>query len=191
MNLVMVTLNNEAFRDLAICSVPEKASYCVRYGYRFVSCSIQDELERPPSWYKIKVIEETLHLGDWVFWTDCDSIVWNPDLPLMGFADDRYDLILSTDLNGINSGNFFIKNSGFIKDLLKQWWDAPVWTLNHMWWEQKQLMLMHQNSEELRRKTKLVDQKYFNAYVPSVETVIRHYAAMPIEERLKAMRERL
>ena len=60
---------------------------------------------------------------DWVFWTDADSLIMNPSIPLEKLIDDRYFLIIckQSDHIMINSGQFLIKNDPisfkFLKDV--------------------------------------------------------------------------
>jgi len=191
MSLAIVTMNDERFEGISKCSAPGKVSYCILHGYGFFSDFIETNQDRPTAWYKIKVIQKILPLCEWIFWSDADSVIWNPNLPLDRHIDDKFDVIVSKDLNGINMGNFFIRNTEFVNDLLVVWWNCPEPMIKHMWWEQRRFTDIFENSIELRNKTKVVEQKYFNSYIDTEETIIKHYPGYPLDRRLKLMGEEL
>ena len=81
------------------------------------------------------------------FWSDADSFVINSEIKLEQFIDNEKDFIIGVDEHiqvnirasryvGINSGQFFIKNTPWSINLLNTWWEqhkidsdpsAPQW----------------------------------------------------------------
>jgi hypothetical protein len=107
-------------------------------------------------------MQRCLPQSSWVFWSDADSLITNPEIRLEGFLHDDADLIIGEDSNGINSGQWFLRNCAWSVELLQRVWDSTEW-IDHGWWEQKALMeLMVQ--ERYRERVQVVNQRLFNSY---------------------------
>jgi hypothetical protein len=115
----VLTAYDDARAAVAAVSSPSKAAYCQRHGYDFVQRTSKDfDRSRPPAWSKLRFIADLLPYYDWVFWTDCDSLVMDQSCPLEAFLlDERCShLILPHDdlglgVHHVNTGNFFARNS--------------------------------------------------------------------------------
>ncbi|GJJ69858.1 hypothetical protein EMPS_02207 [Entomortierella parvispora] len=82
-----------------------------------------------PAWAKIKILKDELdrqldpskagkgekeeyvkqERHDWIFWIDTDAILMEMGVRLEQFLDNRYSLIITKDVNGLNAGVFFLK----------------------------------------------------------------------------------
>jgi hypothetical protein len=139
---VVVTVNDELYKPLAEWTVDKnKKVYCERHGY--VLKHYEDGAEslvgkpmragNPPipedhlpiGWAKVYAIKDTFekyHDCEWIFNTDCDSMITNMDIKLEDiikeYADENTHVLIPADCNGINCGNMFIKNSPIGKAFL-------------------------------------------------------------------------
>lgn len=62
-------------------------------------------------WDRIPAVMTILHLYDWVWMLDLDTIIMAPTIPLERFLDPRSDVIVGADCNGPNSGSTIYRNS--------------------------------------------------------------------------------
>lgn len=139
---VVVTVNDELYKPLAEWTVDKnKKVYCERHGY--VLKHYEDGAEslvgkpmragNPPipedhlpiGWAKVYAMKdafEKYHDCEWIFNTDCDSMITNMDIKLEDiikeYADENTHVLIPADCNGINCGNMFIKNSPIGKAFL-------------------------------------------------------------------------
>jgi len=120
---------------------------------------------RAPSWSKILFAKRHLPSCDWLFWTDADSIITNFDTRLETFIDENYNFIITKDINGMNGGHWFIKNTPWSYEFLDDVW-AQESRIDHVWWEQQAIMDVY---DKYKEKIKIVPNKLFNAYPDSWE----------------------
>lgn len=191
--LAMVTLTNSRFAAFAADSVPGKAAYCIRHGYGFFSWFLSDNQDRPASWYRLKTLLECGRAHKWLFCTDADSVIWNPALPLLPHVDEKYELIVTWDGSGLNTGNYFIRLTPWMRRFICDvWWktDDPDEIVHHTW-EQNRLRVLFKKTRELRKRTKVVDQRVFNAFAADPDTIIMHYSGLAdLDERLRVQKAR-
>lgn len=153
------------YKEAVQIGVENKRLYCEMHGYDFI-CGEEDlDSSRPIPWSKIVLIQKVLKNSDykWIFWTDADSLVMNLETRLEDFLDEDYNLIIGKDYNGINSGQFFLKNCPWSLELLSNIYNHTE-CVHHDWWEQKALMLEIEKHPELLSFTKIVPQRLFNTY---------------------------
>ncbi|XP_078153613.1 alpha-1,2-galactosyltransferase gmh3-like [Carex rostrata] len=109
-----------------------KKTYAEKMGYGFVDATTLVDRSRPPNWSKILAIQSSLRFYDWVFWNDADTVITNLDVSLesilfglIGHGDIQSspDLVVTEDLNGVNSGVFFIRKSEWSQRFLEKWWN--------------------------------------------------------------------
>lgn len=113
-----------------------KQTYCEIHGYDFFYITESLDPSRHCAWSKIKAIENVLANYDWVFWTDADSLIMNPNIPLEKLVDDRCFLIIckQSDNKTINSGEFLIKNEAISFNFLKEVYKCDL--INEGFYEQ-------------------------------------------------------
>jgi galactosyl transferase GMA12/MNN10 family len=113
--IAIFTVIDEAYDDKAYAGVgaisyENKSRYARRYGYSLIRSGLL-VAERNIAWSKIWAVLTLMEAFDWTFVMDADVVITNPELPLESMIDDRFDLIISEDENGLNAGNFFVRNS--------------------------------------------------------------------------------
>ena len=131
----VVTVNDEAYESLAEWTVHKnKKLYCEKHNYTLyhsgdAAANIAKmpfmaklppipETHYPMGWAKVYAMKdafEKYHDCEWIFNTDCDSMITNMDIKLEDiikeYADENTHVLIPADCNGINCGNMFIKNS--------------------------------------------------------------------------------
>ena len=140
MRVLILTLADEKFSDIAEISTPNKKRYAKHHGYGFVCVDELPAPDRSASWNKIRAIQERLDEFNWIFWTDADSLIMNGDIRIEDIiGDNRQDLIMTKDTNGLNAGQFLIKNSAWSHSFLWTVWSQTQF-LDHAWSEQAAIM---------------------------------------------------
>ena len=160
----------EWYQHVTQPSYDNKAAYCERHGYRFHAYTESLDTSRPIPWSKVLIILEIMEDPDceWVFWTDADSLIMNSKIKLKYFLDDRYDMIVASDFNGINTGQFFIRNCKWSKDFLARVY-AKEEFINNGWWEQAAIIDLYNNADSKDRDhIKVLKQRAMNSYVPEM-----------------------
>jgi len=124
--IVTLVCGSEYHKLLTPESVDNKRDYAKTHGYGFHVVMDQLDGSRPCVWSKILVIQKYLRLYQWIMWIDNDAKFTN----FFTRIEDRIqafshlDLLIGSDWNGINAGVFFIKNSEwsfqFLKDVYSQ-----------------------------------------------------------------------
>ena len=161
----VLTMYDEKFKKIGMLASKNKRDYCSKHGYDFFETTQLLDPSRPAPWSKIVMIYQHLENNDWIYWSDADSLIMNSDIKLEGLIDEKYDLILTKDFYGnINSGSFFIKNTDWSRNYLKEIYGC-VQFLNHPFWENAAVIHLHQTREDIRAKTKLVDSRVMNCFV--------------------------
>ena len=144
-----------------------KKAYCEKHGYNFHYYTESKDLSKPIPWTKVKIIQELFQDPniEWVFWTDADSLIMNPDIRLESFIDRRYDMIVASDFNDINTGQFFIRNCKWSRDFLERVYTNEGF-IDHGWWEQDSFIDLYYNNKKDRRHIKILSQRCMNSYDP-------------------------
>jgi len=106
-------------------------------------------VNRKPSWLKVKAVERYLASGDydWVFWIDGDTVIMNDNVRLESFLPEEEEgqdvdvgtrqtmekdraevpsLILTKDHRGINAGVWFMRRSEWSMRFLAHWWSLSL-----------------------------------------------------------------
>jgi galactosyl transferase GMA12/MNN10 family len=163
--VTVLTAYDQAFAAVGDISRANKECYCRRHGYTFRCRTDQFDASRPPAWSKVLFLLEELAASDWVFWSDADSLVMNSAVPVTWFLDDAYDLIISADcFNGLNTGNFFVKNSAWSRSFLETVYRQEQF-IHHPFWENAAVIDLYRRSAEMQRRVLVLPNKLFNAYL--------------------------
>src|SRR5438105_3165115 len=111
MRIAVVTMATAEVEAVGRLSLPGRRAYCRRHGYELIVGERSLDAGRPAVWSKLLLLLEHLDRFDWLFWSDADSLILRPDVPLTDFVDPAYDLLVSHDcVPGVNSGHFLISN---------------------------------------------------------------------------------
>ena len=199
MKFVLVSAHDEKYKPLAELTLHNnKKIYCERHGYKLhyvddlgekiagkpVKCILPPIPEKyiPGGWGKIFVIKDAMEKypdTDWVFNSDCDVMITNMTIKLEDIiskiADQNTHIIIPADINGINCGNMFIRNSpigkAFLDTIIA---GMPLYRNWYMFENQliQDLFVgthleedgIHQTGTFWGRVGKIVPQKIFNSY---------------------------
>jgi hypothetical protein len=164
-DIVVVTMTiGERYKGVVAAGIENKMSYCKMHGYDFINCGESLDNSRPVPWTKVLLILDVMKNKQykWIFWTDADSLIMNKNKKLEEFIDDGYELIITKDLNAINSGQFFIKNSEWSNEFLHKVYSHEEF-INHHWWEQMGVITELQDANNLMH-VKIMPQRTFNSY---------------------------
>lgn len=140
----------ERYKEATKYSQLSKKKYCEKYGYRYEDDESVYDSTRHPAWSKIKLIQKCLEYDcDYVIWIDADAMIMNDTIPIETYIDkymNDKDFLVSRD-NGyrINTGVWFIKNTQYSKDIMKEVWNNT--TKGEMeYWEQGSFCYFHDNN---------------------------------------------
>jgi len=147
-------------------SIENKKAYCKKHGYDFIISTDSYDLDRYPAWSKIKLIERVLQTGKykWIFWSDADALFMNMAFKLEELIDDDYDFIGCKDCNGFNLGNFFLKNTAWSFDLLKEIYKDKYKYCRI--WENGAFIEIVENDPSYLLRMKVIPQRLMNSYHP-------------------------
>lgn len=153
----------DSARDL---SIQNKREYASRHGYDvhvLTEADVQIQgFPRAKPWLKIPFIASLLSEYEYVWSLDLDTLIVDMSVDIERLTDDRFDLIVGVDQNGINTGSFLLKNSAWSWLFLYTWWlEDNVEPLG--WWEQSAIHKMSKN-ELIGNHIKRVKQQEFNSY---------------------------
>lgn len=143
MRIVMVTIstpNRQPFFQYALDSFKK---YVERWKYSLYVYQTTQDLSRPVSWSKIKVVSDLLkddiQKFDWVVWIDDDIFITNPNIRLEHFIQKcgpQTNFIIASHKEfsqiyaDVNAGAFFVKNTQWSKDFLQRVWDIGNYRYN-------------------------------------------------------------
>ena len=169
MKIIVCSLGiNDWYRDIVKYSINNLDYYCKKNGYEFIFQTENSEDtvfdgQRPPCWYKIKLIKKILEENtdcDYVFWVDIDCQLLNHDLLLEYFIKKYFEedtqLLLTQDNNVLNTGVMFIKNTQYNKDLMDRIWNEKVDDYFQDFHEQTVLANLYQNNEDVKKHVKIL-----------------------------------
>jgi hypothetical protein len=195
----LVSAHNEYYEPLAKKTLDEnKKVYCEKHGYNLyesrdcgeslIGKPLQagnppiPDTHVPLGWGKIYAIKDAMEKNpqsEWFFNTDCDVMITNMTIKLEDIvskiADENTHIIIPVDINGINCGNMFIRNSPIGKAFLDTVISGlPLYRNWYMFENQliQDLFVgshleedgIHQSGTFWGRVGKIVPQRIFNSY---------------------------
>jgi hypothetical protein len=168
LNILVLSLADKEFSGIAEISSPNKQRYAAKHGYEFICADHLIDASRSASWNKVLWIVRSMRvqMPDWIFWTDADSLVMNGEIRLEDIiGDGEHDLIITKDENGLNAGQFLIKNSRWSQEFLSDVWDQEQF-ISHHWWEQEAIkhVLSEMTEEEELKHVRCVPRNAMNCY---------------------------
>jgi len=162
---VVATMHDQGYRSLSqVTCDNNKVPYCELHDYELAIKT--DEWSDVIYFDKIQFLIDILENNPdvkWIWWLDTDALITNFTKKIEDYVDDQYHIIMSTDVNGMNCGSFFIKNSpeslewlkmilGYKEQYKIKKWDNP---------EQTPMIMTY---IKYRDWIKLVPQKEINSY---------------------------
>lgn len=122
--IVFTTFHTENYKDLSDLTFEQnKKKYCEKHGYPII-CKTGNWNNVPIMYEKFYLLTDALYAYqncEWVFYTDCDTLITNFTTRLEDFVKDvpeNIHLIIGSDFNGVNAGNFFFRNSEKTRDFI-------------------------------------------------------------------------
>ena len=162
MRLALLTLYTPEVAAMARAALYNKKDYCAVHGYEHI---VERELldrTRNAMWSKPLAILKHLERFDWIFWTDIDSLILNTSIKAESFCDDNFDLVITQDMNGLNTGQMFFRNTPrsrkFLEDVTQQ-----TQFLTNVWGEQAAFIHLLQQGADLR--VNVLPQQSCNSYL--------------------------
>ncbi|KAL2840618.1 hypothetical protein BJX68DRAFT_271567 [Aspergillus pseudodeflectus] len=110
---------------------------------------------------------------EWLFWSDADTIVMNPNIPLEIFLPppqlSHIHLLLTKDWNGLNNGVFPIRVHPWSVELLTAAISYPIVhpDIPLYWPDQSAMNKLFQENEYFARSVLYCPLRWFNAYMRS------------------------
>ncbi len=148
-----------------------KTYYCRKHNYDFRDDEDCHDKTRPYAWSKVKIILKCLADNyEYVVWIDADTHIMNFDLKLEDFItrlSENRDILLASDVQMINSGVMFIKNTEWSRKFFQVLWNQTDF-LNHPNWEQGAIIHMY--------NTNIIDTKnHITVLPPYMQTEFNSY----------------
>ena len=161
----IITGNTENFSSITEITHPYLIKYCKLHKIDYEIIKIQQNYERPFSWFKIKEILLQLDQDyKYFLWLDADTLIINQHTDINKIIASNKILYISKDFNNINCGVMIWKNSELSKQILSKIYSMTEY-LNHQWWEQAALIeLIEINYLDINNNIEYVDQNILNAY---------------------------
>jgi hypothetical protein len=159
-------------------------------------------LDRPPAWYKIQLILDEFDKGEeWVMWVDADTLLVNNNFDITQLLDKTSEIIISKDINALNTGVMLWKNTPRTRSILNSIWESTEF-MHHPWWENAAFInLYNENLLGMQDVVKIVPQNILNAYDYNLygvscesgqlndESFIFHLPGLPHDLRLVVMKK--
>jgi hypothetical protein len=104
-----------AWQELADIVLPKLEEYCAKHGYKELIY-----------YNKMSILD--LFRYDIIWILDTDTLITNPEIRFTNFVDNKHDIFICKDINGINSGSWIIRNTeasrNFVSTIVNNF-DAP------------------------------------------------------------------
>jgi hypothetical protein len=143
---VLVSLATGDHRLLMAQGAPSLQAYGRRHGWDVLLSSETLDVRRPPSWFKVRLVQELLQTYEHVFWIDADAIVDDLDRNVLAEIDPSKDIWFAShpqghdaDASVLNAGVFLARSTPWTMSLLDAVWRADSY-LDHNWWENAALL---------------------------------------------------
>jgi hypothetical protein len=162
---VVATMHDQGYRSLSqVTCDNNKVPYCELHGYELAVKT--DEWSDVIYFDKIQFLIDILENNPdvkWIWWLDTDALITNFTKKIEDYVDDQYHIIMSTDVNGMNCGSFFIKNSPEALEWLRMILDHKErYKLKR--WDNPEQTPMIMTYIKYKDWIKLVPQKEINSY---------------------------
>jgi len=120
MNIGILAFTTPSFAPVADITVPAFKAYCAMHGYAFCLATGDDwkPRTRKLGFIKTQAVFDAPPQFDALFVVDLDILITNPLVPLESLIHPTADIIVTTDVNGFNSGAYIIRNTKAAKSFL-------------------------------------------------------------------------
>ncbi|KAJ8598627.1 hypothetical protein CTAYLR_003055 [Chrysophaeum taylorii] len=172
----------ERFAEAAL---ENKKRYASRHSYALVVADANAG-NRPAPWAKLPALRRALPQFDWLLYIDGDALFANPEPRLEALVDDAYDVVISEDWGGYNTGVFLVKNSSFVAKLLDDMWDAGTrygLAKPNKWWRHEMPFEFEQRALHFLTRSETWQASADRYGLPTVPPDV----AAPIRDRIKVL----
>jgi len=140
--------------------------YAGRHGYHFyVDNHMWVNKSRPIAWSKLLALRERLNKYKWVMWMDLDTVIMNMDTKLEDIVDDRFDVILTKDNSGLNSGVMLWRNTTWSRNFLLEAYNQDQFLSSTEIYEQRAIIhVLNRNQSANAHHVKYLPQEVMNSY---------------------------
>jgi len=148
MSRIMVTVATGAYSRLLDLSRPGMERYADRHGYELLEVKQAKQIlagssafYRPPSWWKVPLLQAALDEHDEALWVDADVVVVDDDLDVADEVPEGAVQALvrhhTADGEVPNAGVWFVRRDAH--EALQRVWRLDRY-IDHPWWEQAALL---------------------------------------------------
>jgi hypothetical protein len=127
MKIVFTSFHDLNYTSLAKTTLDNnKVPYCIKHGYPLI-VKTDNWHATPLMGYEKAFVIQTAFADypdcEWVFFSECDTFITNMDIKLEDIIkDEQKHFVITTDINGINAGSFFVRNTvegrGYIQAMI-------------------------------------------------------------------------
>jgi hypothetical protein len=172
--IVTLAIGHDFRKGMEPC-LEAKRDYALKHGYSYIEGHEEHwDRSRPIAWSKVPLILGLLSKAPEgaIFWlSDADVLITNPALRLEEHILPHFpagkDMLFCIDACGhLNSGNFFMRNSPWLRD----YWERvgqQTDLIYHIWWENAAMLLEWRDHPEDLTWFEIyeADPTRFNAYL--------------------------
>jgi hypothetical protein len=152
--------------------IQTKRNYAQKHGYDLhIGGKEVWDRSRPIPWSKLLYIQKFIDMYDYLFWSDADVIITNPDISLithvLPLLPPNKDLLWTRDVCGnLNSGNMLLRGkSAWLKDFITRTYQQ-IQFIHHIWWENKAMIhTAEQNPQDAAKIETITNYSLFNSYL--------------------------
>ena len=149
-----------------------KRQYAKKHGYDLhIGGKEVWDRSRPIPWSKLNYILTFIDQYDYLFWSDADVIITNPEVSIrdtiVPLLPPTKDLLWTKDVVGnLNSGNMLLRGkSSWLKDFIQRTYQQ-VDLIHHIWWENAAMIRLFQgNPADTAKIETITDYTKFNVYL--------------------------
>lgn len=132
MRIAIITAVSKSYQVMGALARSNKQAYCEKHGYTYVEYDgtypdrhLDKIINKACNWHKIIVMLEHMDAYDYIVWSDCDTLIMNPDITIESMLVDGKHMIIGQydDPNPaylVHTGNFIVKCSPEMKELLTE-----------------------------------------------------------------------
>lgn len=153
--------------DTSKFSLRNKREYAVKHGYDVVVVDGLRFFDHHPAWAKVPLLFSMLHKYDYIWSLDLDTMILR-DVPLENIITPGYDIIITEDSFGLNTGSFIIKASDWSKVILMYMWGQRTFRGSLFYWEQTPLQCIFSKYSQVRQHMHVVERNVLNSYESDV-----------------------
>jgi hypothetical protein len=191
MKIGVVTITNDHYMPVVHVTHSVNFRYCSDHGYEFHPIHIKPADWAETVWSKIPEMRAFLDRYDWLMWIDADAMVMNHRVKiedLIEKAGEGKDLIISSDLNGLNAGVFLLRNCEWSQLFLQFVESMRAEYLSHRYPEQEAMDAVIKDGETRHHVAYLPQwllNQFWLQWIPG--DFIIHHSGGSVEDKVKGL----